>query len=320
MVRRALDVLFQHLGRLLAGIVLIPMVVGGAALVFTRADVVSAKLWTDKSAVSGDAGTSRDPTAADFDPSLTPAQRQAAVLAELVQTNSFMNRAFQAQPAAGAIPRRDRQPLQQAVRAGFTATALGTNVLELAFTTPRAAEGVALMRSIISAYGQTLADLQAKQAAAAASAVEKQLDGARQSMDDAVNKAQAYAANHHLSTLTATEDPDYASLATDAQTKTNAYLGLVDQYREEVDAQQAATSAVAALYHVMDPPGATPQPLTSRSPAVRAALYGLLAVLALEVGFVYNSARRDPRIRTGTEVARALGVRALGAVPLPKSR
>ncbi|MBO0686905.1 MAG: hypothetical protein J2P45_27470, partial [Candidatus Dormibacteraeota bacterium] len=122
MVRRALDVVFQHLGRLLAVIVLVPVVVGGVALTFTRTNVITARLWADSSAVSGGAASS-DPTAADFDPNLTPAQRQAALLAELVQTNSFMNRAFQAGPAVGAIPRRDRSQLQQAVRAGFTATA-----------------------------------------------------------------------------------------------------------------------------------------------------------------------------------------------------
>jgi hypothetical protein len=318
MLRRALDVVFQHLGRLLAGIVLVPLVVGAVALVVTRTDVVSARLWADRPAVTnGASGQPTDPTAADFDPSVPPAQRQATLLSELVQTNTFMARAFRSQPAAQVIDRSRQQSLEQSVRAGFSAQAVGTNVVTLSFTTTRPKDGVALMKSIISAYGQTLVDLQVRQTEATAGTLDKQLATAKQEMDEAVSKVQAYAQSHHLSPAAGSNDPTYSSLATTAQGKTSAYLDLLDTSREQQDARAAAAGQLSSLYHVMDAPSSAAQPVDGRSPAARFAMYGLWAILALEIVFVYHSVRRDPRVRTSTEVARVLGIRSLGTVPVP---
>jgi uncharacterized protein involved in exopolysaccharide biosynthesis len=317
MLRRALDVVFQHLGRLLAGIVLVPLVVGAVALAFTWTDVVSARLWADRPAVTnGVGGQPTDPTAADFDPSVPPAQRQATLLSELVQTNTFMARAFRSQPAARVIDRSRRQSLEQSVRSGFRAQAAGTNVVTLSFTTTRSGDGIALMKSIISAYGQTLVDLQVRQAEATAGTLDEQLATAKQEMDEAVSKVQAYAQSHHLSPAAGSDDPMYSSLATTAQGKTSAYLDLLDKSREQQNAQEAAAGQLGTLFHVVDSPSASAQPVDAQSPAARFAMYGLWVILALEIVFVYHSVRRDPRVRTATEVARVLSIRSLGSVPM----
>jgi uncharacterized protein involved in exopolysaccharide biosynthesis len=313
MVRRGLDVVFQYLGHLLLGMLLAPALVGAVALVLTRSDVVTARLWADNPTVT------LDPTAADFAATESPAQRNAALISELVQTNSFMSRALQTSPASDAVSPDQRTRLEQAARVNLDAQPVGSNVVVITFVTSRPDEGVALVKSVIAAYGQTLVQMQVLQAQAATSGLSKQLTSAKQAMDLAVKKAESYAVERRLNPSTGAGDPTYVSLTDEAQNKTNTYLDLLNRIQQQEALQASASDRQQSLYHVVDQPSAAPQPLDGHAPAVRFATYALGAALALEIAFVYVTARRDPRIRTATEVARALGVRAIGTVPVPRA-
>jgi capsular polysaccharide biosynthesis protein len=314
MVRRGLDIFFQYLGRLLLGMLLVPAVVGVAGLLLTRSEVVTARLWADNPAA-----TTVDPTAADFAASESPAQRQAALLSELLHSDSFMSKVFRAKPLSGAVSGDRERQLVQTARANLDVQPLGSNVVAITFVTSRPDEGVALVTAVITAYGQALTQMQGLQSEAALSSLNKQLAGTNQAMDLAVAKVQNYAATRHLNPGTSVADPTYQSLTDDAQRKTNAYLDLVNRIQQQQALEASGSDVQHSLYQVLDSPTAAPQPLDGHTPTVRFTSYAVGAVLAVEIAFVYMTARRDPRIRTATEVARSLDIRAIGAVPAPRA-
>src|SRR5262249_60659024 len=72
----------------------------------------------------------------------------------------------------------------------------------------------------------------------------------------------------------------------------------------------------SSFFHVVDRPFVVPLTLDQHAPAVKFALYALIAIVAAEALFVYVIARRDPRIRSVQDIRGAAGLKPLGSVPV----
>jgi len=74
MLYRALDVIFQHLLRLIALLLLVPLVAGGVGLVLDHSATVDARIWADRAIFIPAFATDR------FDSSDSPADIEAGIL------------------------------------------------------------------------------------------------------------------------------------------------------------------------------------------------------------------------------------------------
>jgi uncharacterized protein involved in exopolysaccharide biosynthesis len=109
-------------------------------------------------------------------------------------------------------------------------------------------------------------------------------------------------------------DSRFISLSADASTRTDAYLSVLARYDEAQQARLGVDPLASAVVRVIDPPTIKPFTFSYKSPAVKAALYAGAAIGALELALVYLLARRDPRLRSGEEIAHRFRIRFLGSI------
>jgi hypothetical protein len=306
-LHRLLDVVFQYLVPLVLALVLLPTAVFAAGLVIDRTQVVTARLWADQPAVLAGSPYAGLPNGE------TPAAHQAALLTELLQTDSFV---ASAQMGLGDAGTTDARAFADDLRRNLAVTAQGPNVIVVSYTTPQGDRGIAIVRAVLAIFEQAQAGAQIEQVTVADNTLGSQLKTAKKSMDDAVAAAQQYQATHDLTSLTT--DATYASLRALATAKVQSYTALVQASDRASQYQSAIPSVQTTILRTVDAPRATPSEINLlKGSATRNAMYALVVVAALELAFVYNLTRRDQRVRTPQDVVAALGLLPLGTTPEP---
>jgi uncharacterized protein involved in exopolysaccharide biosynthesis len=311
-VYRAIDVVFQYLKPLIALLVVIPLAVGGFAFAFGRADVVSARVWADRPVFTPDF------TSDLYSSTYSPAQVESALMLELIGTDSFATGVENVvQPEFESWSTPAQAQAFAALRQAFSVDPQGEHLFVISYTSTQPVYGIRVLQAIIQNYGSAVTDIESTQVGAAAGTLQALLPAAQQAMNQAVSAAQTYKAQHHLSDQDAQSDPNYGTLLAQARSQTDNYLRLLAQVDAAQSSQQAALSVPAAMFHVVDPPAVVHEALiSSRTPGLKQAGLALGVVAALEALLVYVAARRDPTIRSGEEIRRALGLKPLGSVPL----
>jgi hypothetical protein len=309
-LHRLLDVVFQYLVPLAGALVLLPAVVFSAGLVLDRSSVVTARLWADEPAVlSGSPYTG-------LSGSETPAAHEATLLTELLQTDSFVASAEMGLGDGSAAGPAGLRAFADDVRHNLVVYAQGPNVIIVTYTTPQADHGVAVTRAVLAIFEQAQAGAQIEQVTVADDALSSELKTAKREMDDAVAAARQYETTHDLTALQT--DATYQSLRALATAKVQSYTSLVQANDRASQYQSAIPSVQTTLLRTVDPPRAAPSDVNLvKGPATKNALYALVAVLVVELVFVYNLTRRDQRVRTPHDVVAALGLLPLGTVPEP---
>ncbi|HKF76360.1 MAG TPA: hypothetical protein VKF59_09475 [Candidatus Dormibacteraeota bacterium] len=316
MVYRAADVVFQYLKPLIALLVVIPLAVGGFAFAFGRAQVVSARVWADRPVFTPDF------TSDLYSNTDSPAQIESALMLELIGTDSFATGVEKAvQPGFETWSTSAQDQAFTALRAAFSVAPQGEHLFVISYTCTQPAYGVRVLQAIIRNYGAAVMAIESSQVGAAAGTLQASLDAAQQAMNRAVSAVQSYQAQQHLSDQDARRDPNYSTLLGQARSQTDNYLKLLAQVDAAQASQQAVISVQAAMFHVVDPPAVAPEALiSSRTPGLKQAGVALGVVAAVEALLVYFVARRDPTIRSGEDIRRALGLKPLGSVPLLGSK
>jgi uncharacterized protein involved in exopolysaccharide biosynthesis len=304
-------VLFQHLLVLVAALVLIPLVAAGVATALDRSHVASAKIWADRPAYTPKFSTDR------FASYETPAQVEAGLMKEMVDTDSFVDAVLKkTEPQYASWSLEHRRQAAVDLRSGFSVDSEAEHLFVISFRSARAEYGVVVLKALIDAFTAAVQDLESGHVATAQNVLQGQLNGARQDMNTAVGQAESYRATHGLGVDAAHIDPVYAQLQGQARTKTDRYLAVLAQVDEAQASRTAVTSIQASIFHVVDPPAAAPQGITRSSPAVRYSLTAGAGIALLEALLVYVLARRDPSVRSLEEVRREVGLRPLGSTPV----
>jgi hypothetical protein len=101
----------------------------------------------------------------------------------------------------------------------------------------------------------------------------------------------------------------------DATTATDYYVSIENLAHQAELAQSAIPSIRNATFRVIDAPAVSPTQFDFHTPAVKYSLEGLAGVAAVELLLVYMIGLRDPRVRSGEEVRRRLGIPYVGSTP-----
>src|SRR5437588_7123632 len=140
MARRYLDVFFEH-GTAFAAWLLIACVAAvGISMALDRTETISARIWAQVPSFLGDAAPRTDANAA-----ASPAATEAAILQELVQTDSFLNPVI----SASHIGSGSRAVVRDGVRTHLQIGPDGPHVVAFAYTTDDPAGGVRFLTQLL---------------------------------------------------------------------------------------------------------------------------------------------------------------------------
>jgi hypothetical protein len=306
MLYRALDVIFQHLFRLIAVLLVVPLVAGGVGLALDHASTVEVRIWADKPIFTPEFATDR------FTSGDSPADIESGILRELIGTSQFTTEVLTAVDFSYPNWSSDQQNSAEAdLQTNVTVTTEGSHLFTLDYKTTNTARGRQVVNAIIAAFGRQVQALDTTQVSVTQTALQGQVDAAYRDMNDAVQAAQRYLAQHQ----SVANDPSYQTLVAQAQSKTDSYLAAQAQLDEAKGAQTAVFTLQASFFHVVDQPFVVPLKIDQHLPAVKYLLFALVGVLAAETLLVYVVARRDPHIRAVQDIRRVGKFRPLGSAP-----
>jgi hypothetical protein len=307
MLHRALDVIFQHMVKLIAALIAVPIAVGAIGFAIDHSVDVEARVWADRPLFTPTFATDR------FDSTLSPAQIEAGILQELIGTSGFAVEVLTRVDADYPYWSAARQlGAEQDLQKNVSVASEGSHLFTITYHTPDAKRGRAVVNAVISAFGREVQAIDTHQVSVTQTALQSQVDSAEREMNDAVRDAANYQATHK----SLANDPSYQTLIGQAQSKTDHYLALQSQIDEIKGSQQAVSVLQASFFHIVDQPFVAPFEFNQHTPAVKAAIYGLVVISAAEALFIYLVVRRDPRIRSVQEVRRAGRFKPLGSVPV----
>jgi hypothetical protein len=306
MLYRSLDVIFQLLFRLIAALVLVPLIAGGVGLALDHAPTVEARVWADKPIFTPAFATDR------FTSTDSPADIESGILTELVGTTQFTTEVLTAVDFQFPNWSSDQQAAAEAdLQTNVTVTTGGTHLFTIDYKTSNTARGRKIVNQMISAFGRQVQALDTTQVSVTQTALQGQVNTAYQDMTNAVQQAQTYLAQHQ----SVDNDPNYQTLIAQAQSKTDSYLAAQAQLDEVKGSQTAVFTLQSSFFHVVDQPYVVPLKIDQHLPAVKYLAFGLVGILAAEVLLVYVIARRDPRIRAVQDIRRVGKFRPLGSTP-----
>jgi hypothetical protein len=312
MLHRLLDVIFQYLALLVGVLIVVPVAVLGAGIALDRTQVVTARLWADEPAVLADSPFTQKING------LSAAQHQSTLLNELLLTDSFVAGVIRAAPS-GTFQSSDPAVVGDDLRKSFLADPAGPHVLLVTYGTQRPEQGVAVTRAVIVAFQEAQQSVQEGQVTVADAALTAQLTTARKDMDESIAATDQYRSKHGPDSALAI-DPTYQSLRALASLKVENYNSLVQAAQRTTQYQSAIPTVQPATLRMLDEPQLAPWQLKLKGAATKDATFALIAVLVIELLFVYNLTRRDQRVRTTREVVSSLGLLSLGTVPDPRAR
>jgi hypothetical protein len=307
-LHRWLDVFFEWAVWLVLALVLIPVTIGTVVIVSDRSQLVTARIWTDRPALLQDAGL------ANAWSNGTPASDADALLVELVGSDWFANEVLTAAVPGFVGLSADGQTAQRSTfRQDLKHAAAGDNVLSISYATDRPELGRALVASVITMLGNAVESLQLTQTTAAVDVLDNEVASARTAMQTALDAVGSYASGRTPNALLV--DPHYQTLVVDATTATDYYVSIENLAHQAELAQSAIPSIRNATFRVIDAPAVSPTQFDFHTPAVKYSLEGLAGVAAVELLLVYMIGLRDPRVRSGEEVRRRLGIPYVGSTP-----
>ena len=306
MLHRALDVVFQHMFRLIAVVVVVPLGVGIVGLVLDHSSTVEVRIWADRPLYSPTFATDR------FNSADTPADIESGLLRELIGTTSFSTKVLTAADPLYSSMSADQQERALAnLQQDVVVSTEGVHLFTVSYKTLDTNRGRALVQAVITAFGNEVQTIDSNQLATVQRSLQSQADSALADMNDAVKQVQTYQVQHG----SGLNDPEYQTLVAQAKSKTGRYLAIKGQL-DDVRGTQSAVPQPSAIFHVVDQPYVVPFKLERRAPAVKYAAFGLIGVLSAEALLVYMLARRDPGIRSVQDVRLAGGFKPLGSAPV----
>jgi hypothetical protein len=312
MVHRALDVVFQHLIKLIVGLILVTVLMGGVGYAIDRTPTVGMRLWAQRPVYTPSFSTNH------FASYQWPSAIECSLLRELLATDTFINHLLVTIDPQSAYWRQElRDSVISDLRQNIAATPEGEHLYLVTYRTAQIDYGRRVLGRLIVAFGAEIQAIDTETVTAAESALRGQFNSAKQAMDDAIKQAETYRTQHSRPEA----DPNYQSLVTQAHTLTDRYLSLQAQLGQVQQSKSAVATSESSLFRIADPPSVMPQRLiTKQSLMLRLGIGSFGATLALEALLIYVIARRDPSIRSVEDVRRQIDLRPLGSAPRVGSR
>jgi hypothetical protein len=310
-MRRFLDVSCQHLRWMLVVLVVVPCVVGAAALAAGGTSVVVALVQVDMPGFVTDVMPNHPLSQG------TPGEAADALVHQLVSTTWFADRVLaRVDRRDPASPRTSEQRTKDVadLQAQLTSGSRGISLLILSYTTDSPVQGVRVLDAVLGELGDALTTIEAQQASSALATANLMLRQAHDDLQSAIDDVRTYGESVAATGGQLTQDPRYRSLTSVADAREVHLQSLTRLAQQSTVVSTTIPQIPSVTVHVVDPPTAAPRswfrgPLTL-------SLGALGAVALAELLLAYLVALRDPRLRSVEDVAGRFD--AVSMVSLPR--
>jgi hypothetical protein len=305
LLERWLDVCHQYRWRLIASLILVPIVLAAASHLVDRSQLVQARLWVNSPVLL--LNSTLDPASTG-----TPAPTAAALMREQLSTDAFVDRVLST-GGAGFAANPERQPdRRRDFRASVAIASDNNAVLTLTYRTDRPAYGIAVLKSLITEFESRALTSVLAQVSAPGPTGEAALATARSAVEQSLRQLEdppaplsAELAHLYLA--------DQVRL-TEANATAKAYLALLTPGDQNTVTSGMTSLLEQGMFALLDPPSVRPAAMTS-TPLASWVWLGLAGVAVLALVLTGRECLRDGRVRSGADVQRRTGLPYLGSTP-----
>lgn len=320
-MRRTLEALFRQLVRIVALLVLLPIIGFAIAYLLPRTYQAEASLWANhRYEVIGSTGTESDLLS-------TEAETQADALTELLQTRAFDLAVANQSPhllgtlsaSAKANSNARDDALVQAINGQVQVEAQGTHLFTITYTNKSWQIAQEVVAAVVKSFNEQSQGISVIEGQNLLQAYQAQLPDAQKAASQAAQTESQYINQHPTENAAdLANDPQYSLLHAQTQQAQATLQNLqaqIAQIKQEIGVQSGGADA---LFNVIDQPSVKG---VSRTKTLLVAAGGGLGLALLFVAlYLALLVRRDRALYTAAEVQTATEMRVLLQLPaLPTS-
>jgi len=317
---RYIEILFRYWVRFAVIVVLLPVPVSVATLIYYRTYQAAADLWVENPTYFGSSTNVLGPGVSGWNQYLTPAQNETDELDQYLQTTSFLYAVGDRMASDGMASAKERNQLITSIPKSMHVTPNGSHLVTITFSCGKAADCTETLRATIAVFQARLTEALKAQEQLSTSFLQSQVATAKTKADASAAALQKYLSEHPgvTGTLSSgqTGNPQLDQLLTQAQQDQAELTSLQSQLGQAQYTFAAADQFVSTSTKVVDEPGITAGGFLGDGSSLKRAAVVWLAAIGVAAVYLALLVWMDKTARDTRELTSRLSVPVLATVPL----
>jgi hypothetical protein len=303
------DIVFRYWIRFLVLALLLPAAFTAASLTVGKVHQASAAMWVESPAYFGSAAA-----ATGWNPYVTPAQNQADLLQQLLQTRDFQDAVGNQLGASGLLTETQRVVTVRSLATQIKVAAPGSHLVTINYTCQVASVCLAVLSDTLDVFRLQVAQLQQQDARSAASYLGSQLQTAQSTAAASDAALRQYLHAHPaVSVAAASSIPELALLVDQRDRDQSAVTSLQQELSQAQLTALGAAGAVSTISTVRDAPQLGRDSISLGS--IQRALLLWLACFTAAAIYLLILAAADRTARDPRELERHIELPIVGTIP-----
>jgi hypothetical protein len=314
---RYAEILFRYWIRFVALLILLPIPVSIAVLIYFRTYQASADLWIADPTYLGSGSTGSNGVAG-WNQYLTPAQNQADALNQYLQTTSFLYAVGDQMAIQGQGDPKEIKKIITAMPKNMKVTPNGSHLLTITFSCDKATYCTSAVEATITLFQGRLTQSLKDQEQLSTSFLEGQVTSAKQKANDSEAALEKYLGAHPGLAVPSSQtgNPELDQLVMQAQQDQQALVQLETQLGQAQYTFAAADQFIKTSTEVVDEPGITSAGLQGDGSSVKKAAIVWLAAIGVAGAYLVTLVWLDKTARDTKELGSRLAVPVLATIPM----
>jgi hypothetical protein len=317
---RYIEILFRYWVRFAVIVVLLPVPVSVATLIYFRTYQAAADLWVENPTYFGSNANVLGTGISGWNQYLTPAQNETDELDQYLQTTSFLYAVGDRMAADGMADTKERNKLITSMPKNMHVTPNGSHLVTVTFSCSHASECTEALKATIVVFQERLTEALKAQEQLSTSFLQSQVAGAKTKADASEAALQKYLNEHPGLPVTLTSGqtgiPQLDQLLTQAQQDQTTLVSLEAQLGQAQYTFAAADQFVSTSTKVVDEPGITAGGFLGDGSSLKRAAVVWLAAVGIAAVYLALLVWMDKTARDTRELTGRLSVPVLATVPL----
>jgi capsular polysaccharide biosynthesis protein len=312
---RYIEILFRHWVRFALLLVVLPLPVSAATLVYYRTVQATTNIWVESPAYYSTTSSN----VPGWNQYLTPAQNETDQLGQYLQTNSFLTAIGDEVASSGIADPKERTKLVSSIPKNMHVTANGSHVVTIKFSCSHASSCTAVLSATIKVFQTNLADALKAQQQLSTAFLQSQLTTAQQSADTSAAALEKYLGDHP-GVLAASNGqpaayPELNRLLSRAQSDHDQVNLLQGQLAQSQFTFAYADNFIKTSTKVVDAPGISSGGLMGDGSSLRRAAIVWLVAVGIAAAYLVILVWIDQTARDSKELINRLSLPVLATVP-----
>jgi hypothetical protein len=314
---RYVETLFRYWIRFAVLLILLPVPASIATLVYFRTVQATTNLWVQDPTYFGANVTSNG--VSGWNQYLTPAQNETDLLAQYLQTDSFISAIGDELARSGLDDNSERRELVRAIPKNMHVVSSGSHLVTITFSCDIPSRCAAVLSATIAVFEGRLVDALKAQEQLSTTFLKSQLVAAQQRSDDSQAALQKYMTSHPGAPIALAGQqsgyPELDRLVTQAQQDRDQVTQLQNQLAQAEFTFAAADRFIQTNTKVVDQPRITAGGLIGDGSSVKRAAVVWLAAIGIAAVYLVLLVLTDKTARDTKELASRMAVPVLATVP-----